>query len=180
MNHSRFLVWLAACVLCTAVFGQPGTACTDPCLKAAISALYIRSPFLSPFRIDIAVEDAVATLEGTVSDAGERALAGEIASGIDGITAVINRIRVDPSQPARDRAQAPVDCLTSAAALVDRVTTQLYWHRATHGMRPEVSARDGTIILQGAAANPQQAELARLIALNTCGVQRVESRITIR
>ncbi len=177
MKYPKLVLWLLCCALPVAAVGAQNQACTDPCLKAAIAALYIRSPFLSPFRIDIAVEDSVATLEGTVSDPGERALAEEIAAGVDGISTVVNRIRVEPPASKQPVAGPPVDCLADDAALADRVTTQLYWHRATHGMQVDVSARDGTVTLRGQAADPQQAELARLIAVNTCGVKRVDNQL---
>ena len=169
--------WLLCCTLPAAAAGTPGKACTDPCLEAAIAALYIRSPFLSPFRIDIKVEDSVATLEGIVADAGERSLAEEIANGVDGITAVVNHIRVEPSTSAQQPVKPPLDCLTDDDVLADRVKTQLYWNRITHGMAVAVSASDGVITLSGQATDRHQAELARLIALNTCGVKQVDSQI---
>lgn len=154
-----------------------GKACTDPCLQAAIAVLYIRSPFLSPFNIDIKVEDSVATLQGIVADAGERSLAEEIATGVDGITAVVNHIRVEPSTAVQQPVKPLLDCLTNDDALADRVKTQLYWNRITHGMAVAVSARDGVITLRGQATDGHQAELARLITLNTCGVKKVDSQI---
>lgn len=165
-------LWLL-CTALPAAAGIHAEVCTDPCLKAAIAALYIRSPFLSPFRINIEVADSVATLGGRVSEPGERALAAEIAASVDGISAVVNRIRVEPSASAQRAAGPPIACRTDDATLVKRVTAQLHWHRATHGMTVEVSAHDGVVALAGQAANAQQAELARLIAVNTCGVQRV-------
>jgi osmotically-inducible protein OsmY len=170
-------LWLLCCSLPAAATGAPGEACTDPCLKAAIATLYIQSPFLSPFRVDIKVKDSVATLEGSVSDAGERALAEEIATGVEGITAVVNRIRVEPSTSAQRLTNSALDCLTDDAALADRVKTQLYWNRITHGMAVEVSAHEGLITLRGQAADSHQAELARLITLNTCGVKQVDSKL---
>ncbi|MGB7932315.1 MAG: BON domain-containing protein [Gammaproteobacteria bacterium] len=170
-------LWLLCCTLPAATAGTPDKACTDPCLQAAIAALYIRSPFLSPFRIDIKVQDSVATLEGIVADAGERSLAQEIATGVDGITAVVNHIRVEPSTSAQQPVKSPLDCLTDDDALADRVKSQLYWNRITHGMAVAVSARDGVITLRGQATDRHQAELARLITLNTCGVKQVDSQI---
>jgi hyperosmotically inducible protein len=169
--------WLLCCTLPAAAVETPDKACTDPCLEAAIAALYIRSPFLSPFRVGIKVQDSVATLEGIVDDAGERSLAEEIATGVDGITAVVNHIRVEPSTSAQQPVKPPLDCLTDDDALADRVKTQLYWNRKTHGMAVEVSARDGVITLRGQATDRHQAELARLITLNTCGVKQVDSQI---
>jgi len=170
-------LWLLCCTLPAAAAGTPDKACTDPCLQAAIASLYIRSPFLSPFRVDIKVQDSVATLEGIVADAGERSLAEEIATGVDGITAVVNHIRVEPSTSPQRPVKPPLDCLTDDDALADRVKTQLYWNRITHGMAVAVSARDGVITLNGKATDRHQAELARLITLNTCGVKQVDSQI---
>lgn len=152
-------------------------ACTDPCLKAAIAAQYIRSPFLNPFQLGIEVTGSVATLEGSVPDAGTRVLAEEIATGVEGITAVVNRIQIEPGTSAQHHAWPQVDCLTDDATLADRVRTQLHWNRATHGMTVSVTVRNGVVSLRGIAANPRQAELARLIAYNTCGVKRVSSEL---
>jgi len=170
-------LWLLICVLPATATGAQTEACTDPCLKAAIAVHYLQSPFLSPFRIDITVKDSVVTLEGSVADEGERALASEIATGLDGVTNVVNRIRVEPAASAQHPVMPPVDCLADDAALADRVRTQLYWNRATHGLAVDVTANDGTVTLRGQAADPHQAELARLITLNTCGVKRVDSAL---
>ncbi|MGD8620161.1 MAG: BON domain-containing protein [Gammaproteobacteria bacterium] len=173
-------VWLLCCTLPVAAAETPNEACTDPCLKAAITVLFIRSPFLSPFRLGIAVKDSVVTLDGTVSEPSQSQLAEEIATGIDGVTAVINRIRVEPPASSQQAMAPPrVDCVTGDAGLADRVRMQLHWNRSTHGMAIAVTASDGIVTLDGPAADAQQAELARLIAINTCGVKRVKSHFQI-
>jgi hyperosmotically inducible periplasmic protein len=180
MKYSCLGLWLLFCALPVAAAETPDEACTDPCLKAAITVLYIRSPFLSPFRLGVTVKDSVVTLDGSVSEAGESLLAEEIATGVDGVTAVVNRIRIEPTTSAQ-RAGTPssVDCLTDDAGLAERVEAQLHWNRTTHGMVLAVSARDGIVTLRGPAVDTQQAELARLIAINTCGVKRVDSDLQI-
>ena len=175
MKYTYLAVWLISSVLPVAAAGTQGKACTDPCLKAAITTLYIRSPFLNPFQIGITVEDSVATLEGTVTDKGERALAEELAAGLEGITGVINRIHIEPSASAQHPTGIPVDCLANDTALSDRVEAQLNWNRATHGMAVDISTHDGIVTLRGQAIDPHQAELARLITINTCGVKQVNS-----
>ena len=177
MQYRFMALWLLCMTLPTAASGVRAEVCTDPCLKAAIAALYIRSPFLSPFRIDIQVTDSVATLQGRVAGPGERALAEEIAASVDGITAVVNRIRVEPRASEQRAGGATIECLTDDATLAKRVEAQLHWHRATHDMAVDISVRDGVVTLSGQAASAQQAELARLIAVNTCGVKRVVSEL---
>jgi len=173
-------IWLLCCTLPVAAAETPNEACTDPCLKAAITVLFIRSPFLSPFRLGIAVKDNVVTLDGTVSGPGQSQLAEEIATGVDGVTAVINRIRIEPSAASLQAEALPrLDCMTDDAGLADRVRAQLHWNRSTHGMAIAVTTSDGTVTLDGPAADAQQAELARLIAINTCGVKRVKSHFQI-
>ena len=180
MKYPCLGLWLLFCALPAAAAETPGEACTDPCLKAAITVLYIRSPFLSPFRLGITVKDSVVTLDGHVSGPGESQLAEEIATSVDGVTAVVNRIRIEPATSAQQAVTpAPVDCLTDDAGLAERVKAQLHWNRATHGMVLAVSARDGIVTLRGPATDSQQAELARLIAINTCGVKRVNSNLQI-
>ena len=175
MKYSFLGLWLLCSALPASATETPVEACTDPCKKAAIAMHYLQSPFLSPFRIDITVKDSVVTLEGSVADEGERALAGQIAAGMDGVSNVVNRIRIEPEKSAQYSAIPPLDCLTDDRTLTGRVRTQLYWTRATHGMALDVTARDGIVTLRGEAADHHQAELARLITLNTCGVKRVDS-----
>jgi hyperosmotically inducible protein len=177
MKYPFLGLLLLCCSLSASATGTETEACTDSCLKAAIALQYLQSPFLSPFRIGIRVEDAVVTLDGNVADEGERALAGEIANGLEGVSDVVNRIRVEPAASAQHPGISPVDCLADDASLADRVRTQLYWNRTTHGMAVDVKANDGTVTLRGQAADPHQAELARLITINTCGVKRVESAL---
>ena len=179
MNYTHLGFWLICSILPVAVTTAQDKSCTDPCLKAAIASLYIRSPFLNPFQIDVAVKSSIATLEGIVSDEGERALAEELATGLEGITKVVNRIRVQPSASAEHPAGIPVDCLTNDTALADRVKTQLYWNSATHGMTIDVSTHNGIVILTGQVTDQHQAELARLIAINTCGVKQVDSKLQV-
>jgi osmotically-inducible protein OsmY len=62
-------------------------------------------------------------------------------------------------------------------ALSNRVEAQLYWNRATHGMAVDVSTHDGIVTLQVQSTDPQQAELASLITINTCGVKQVNSQL---
>lgn len=179
MKYSYLGLWLLCCTLPVAASESQRDVCTDPCLKAAITVLFIRSPFLNPFRLGITVEDSVVTLDGQVFREGESLLAEEIAGEVEGVTAVVNRIRVEapPASPEQATTPASIDCLADDATLADRVGTQLHWNRATHGMAVTVSARDGIVTLRGTAADPQQAELARLIAINTCGVNRVNSNL---
>jgi osmotically-inducible protein OsmY len=180
MTNRLKQLWLICLFLPAAAYGTNTAVCTDPCLKAAIAALYLRSPFLSPFRIDIEVTDAVATLHGTVATLPERTLAEEVATSVDGLRSVVNDIRVKPSASGESAAGPPVECLTDDATLAKRVRAQLQWNRATHGMVVEVASRDGVVTLDGEASNAQQAQLARLIVLNTCGVQQVTSRLQLR
>jgi osmotically-inducible protein OsmY len=96
---------------------------------------------------------------------------------MDGVNDVVNHIRVEPAASAQHPAIPPIDCLADDTELAERVRTQLYWNRATHGMALDVTANNGTVTLRGEAADPHQAELARLITLNTCGVKHVDSAL---
>jgi hyperosmotically inducible protein len=178
MNIRYILPCLLCCTLMAPGSQAQDNMCTDPCLKATVATLFIHSPFLSPFRVDISVRDGVATLQGTVSDAGERDLAEETVWSVEGISAVVNRIQVDPAISSKGLGKSPLGCRTSDDALADRVRTQLYWHRPTHGMAVEISVRNGIVTLKGMAGDPKQVRLAGLIAQNTCGVSKVVNQIT--
>lgn len=153
-------------------------ACQDPCLKAAIASLFMRSPFLSPFEITISVQDASVTLEGVVADTGERDLAVEIARSIEGVRKVVDNLQIDPDSMSGPDL-AGLACDTDDASLAERVRSQLFWNRNTHGLTLQVAAGNGIVTLQGDVASRSEAALARLIALNTCGVSQVNSQLRV-
>ena len=61
-----------------------------------IWATYATTPILDTRDIDVDVEGNTVTLTGVVETVGEKALAGLIADGADGVTTVNNQLRVDP------------------------------------------------------------------------------------
>jgi len=177
----KYVSIIFACCLCMTAAASPAAApaaCSDPCLKAAIASLYIHSPFLSPFEIRISVDNAVVTLEGTVSDEDKRDLAVEIATGMEGVSQVVDRLQIDPDRESKPSVAGPA-CGADDELLAERVRSQLYWNRNTHGLTLQVSASNGVITLQGNVPTHGDAALARLIALNTCGVSKVRNQLQV-
>ena len=108
------------------------------------------------------------TLHGTVERSLDRVDAEIIASGVEGVTGVVNLITV------RTEGEVPPQKIRA------RVTSILS-NRLTFGvirdLVVEVSA--GTVTLHGLAIRDQDRVVAERLALSVTGVARVENRITI-
>ena len=178
MPHALLILVCSLCIAVVPGIATATSACSDPCLKAAIASLFMRSPFLSPFEIEISVHDASVTLDGVVAGADERSLAVEIARSIEGIRQVVDHLQIDPDSTAGP-ADTGFACDTDDISLAERVRSQLYWNRNTHGLTLQVAASDGIVTLQGEASSRSEAALARLIALNTCGVSQVNNLLRV-
>lgn len=70
----------------------------DRKLMRRVSAALARTQGLNATRVLVRVRDGVVTLAGSVSDAGQVALAAEATRRVDGVVSVVNLLRID-SQP---------------------------------------------------------------------------------
>lgn len=148
--------------------------------EGQIWATYALSPFLRANEIDITVVGGKATLTGAVEEDVNKELAGQLALGVDGITAVDNRIdvRADYEPPARnDRrtyAERVEDASVSAA-----VRSKLAWSQQLDASRTVVSTDQGRVTLTGNVDREADKTLAARLATLTRGVKSVDNRLTV-
>lgn len=133
---------------------------------------------LSPFSIDVEVENGTATLTGEVENDVDRDLAGEVALGVEGIEEIDNQLRVDPEVSTPER-QSDFARQVRDATLTATVKSRLLWNRNTGGLDIDVSTEDGVVSLRGTSESSEASDLAAQLARNTNGVRRVENDIEV-
>ena len=151
---------------------------SDLWLKAALVTTYTLNQHLNPFDIDVEVTDGAAVLRGTADSSVEKDLAGELARGVDGITAVDNRLEIK-SGNSNERPRNELLERVSDANLTAKVKSQLLWNSNTQGLRIDVDTRGGVVTLRGEVASAAESELATQIARNTSGVRRVDNELRV-
>lgn len=68
----------------------------DAAITTAVNAKLVADPSLSALKIDVDTVNGHVTLSGSASDAAARDRASELASQVDGVLAVDNRLSVGP------------------------------------------------------------------------------------
>ncbi len=139
----------------------------DAEVKRMIEDVFQRDAELHAADIDVAVAAHHVTLSGRVAVMGQKVRAENIASQIDGVLTLANRITVG-------RRTAPVSDAELTTAIVDR----LLWSPYVAGSRISVSVADQTARLQGAAANRFAARLAVRSAFDA-GAATVHAELTL-
>lgn len=121
-------------------------------VKSLIEDVFQRDAELNAQEIDIAVTDNQVSLTGTVDTMGQKVRAENIASQLEGVMALDNRIRVeagaDKTKPAND------------ADMAARITDQLIWSPYVDHDRIDVTVNDGQAVLTGKAADRFVAHIA--------------------
>lgn len=117
---------------------------TDQEMLRAIADVFQRDAELHDQEIGVMVDDIRVTLTGTVATMGQKVRAENLASQIEGVLALDNRIVVkggnDPERP-------------SDVEISERIASQFFWSPYVDGDRIEVAVEDGQALLKGTAAN---------------------------
>lgn len=147
--------------------------------EGSVSTALALNRQLSPFKVDVRVEEGVATLRGTVEDDVDRELAEQVALNTAGISRVDNQITLDPAlaeqaQPRQSFAQRLED-----ATLTATVKSKLLWNAATQALAIDVATVDGVVTLKGKAQTADAKQLAGTLATNTDGVYEVNNLISL-
>lgn len=133
---------------------------------------------LSPFSIDVDVENGVAVLTGKVESDVDRDLAEQLALGTEGVKEVDNRLQVDPAtEPSQQNASLAQQF--DDATLTAMVKSKLLWNSNTEGLDIDVDTQGGVVTLKGSARSAEAKELAGRLAENTKGVEGVNNHLSV-
>lgn len=138
---------------------------------------------LKPYTIKVDVENGRAQLTGAVASEEQKALAGQIAGSVEGITAVDNQLGVDASLADTQKADAATDAGVvqrwDDATLAAKVKSKLLLEKRGEGLDIKVTSRAGAITLEGTAASDEASQQAAHLAAQTEGVTAVDNRLKV-
>lgn len=141
-------------------------AIDDQQIADAIDWLLLQNEDVPGNSINVDVYDGRVTLDGRVSDILAKERAGRIAESIIGVTALENRISVDP--PARRDRTISSDVLQA-----------LELDPATDSWEIGVETEDGIVTLTGEVNSLAEMDLAETVAKSVSGVREVRNRIAV-
>lgn len=138
---------------------------------------------LKPYSIKVDVENGRAQLTGAVASEEEKALAGQIAGSVEGITAVDNQLSIDASlanAQNSDTSQAGgVVQRWDDATLAAKVKSKLLLEKRGDGLDIKVSSHAGAVTLEGTAVSEDASQQAEHLAAQTEGVTSVDNRLKV-
>ncbi|WP_122516939.1 BON domain-containing protein [Pseudomonas viridiflava] len=147
--------------------------------EGSIWTAFALNKHLSPFKIDVDVEQGTATLKGKVENEVDRELAERIALDIKGIDKVDNQLETDAALASEPGTKANMAQRFEDATLVATVKSKLLWSSVTEALNIDVDSKDGVVTLKGRAQSPEAKELAGSLASNTDGVVSVNNLISL-
>ncbi|MGD8309525.1 MAG: BON domain-containing protein [Chromatiales bacterium] len=150
---------------------------TDTWIQAQLTTTYALNKHLSPFTVDVDVDDGVVTLQGTVESEVERELAAEIARGANGVREVVNQLTVAPTGDSREESQ--LRRFVDDAEISAKIRARIVWSKSMSLLDVDVSTKDKVVSLSGTVPGEAERELLGRIAANTDGVEAVHNELEI-
>jgi hyperosmotically inducible protein len=127
-----------------------------------------------------ASKDNTATLTGVVGESVKKALAEQIALGVEGIEDVKNELEISEDHVAMiSNGEHSFGEKMDDFSIGTVVKSKLLWRTHTDGMATEVTSEAGVVTLQGTAKNDISRDFAEQIALNNDGVRKVDNQLKI-
>lgn len=167
-----------------------GCGASDPGITTAVKAKLAADDTVKAYRIDVDTKDRIVTLSGEVDTAAAHAKAVELARGTDGVTNVVDQLRVkegmtppggldDAAQDkAREVGGGTADA-TGDGAVTAKVKTKFLADTAVAGLNIDVDTTDGVVTLTGKVPTAAKKARAASIAKDTDGVKSVINKLTI-
>ncbi|WP_372873994.1 BON domain-containing protein [Pseudomonas sp.] len=147
--------------------------------EGSIWTAFALNRHLSPFKIDVDVENGSALLTGSVETSVERDLAEQVALGIDGVNKVDNQLQIDPKIEPTVSSEPTLAQRFDDATLVATVKSKLLWNSNTEGLDIKVTSDKGVVTLTGSAQSAAAKELAGRLTANTDGVRQVHNQLSV-
>jgi len=132
---------------------------SDPTIRRDIETALLDDPATNSYKIKVAVENATATLSGTVGSWIERDLCAQVTKGVKGLKEVKNNIQVDEK---RDRSDSEIK-----ADIERRLASDIY----VDDILIDIKVKKGEVILTGTVGSA--AEKRR--AMTDCWISGVRA-----
>lgn len=160
--------------------GDMSRQLTEARQEGSVWTAFALNRHLSPFSIDVEIENGVAVLTGEVESEVDRDLAEQVALGVEGIREVDNQLKVEGESADRNEdGERSFSSRFNDATTTATVKSKLLWNRNTEGLDINVDTRNGVVILEGNADSSEAKELAERLARNTEGVRQVDNQLEV-
>jgi hyperosmotically inducible protein len=144
---------------------------TDATITAKVKSRLAGDPDVPANAIDVDTRNGEVRLSGIVESERERAEAEAVARATEGVTRVINDIRVG---------ERSVGQTVGDAAVTTRVKARLAADPDVDATDIDVDTDQGVVTLSGAVDNEKERSEALDLARNTPGVKGVRDRLTVQ
>ena len=157
---------------------------SDTWLTAKVQAKYFLDDDIKALDIDVATQDRVVTLSGTIDSELARRQAVAIAQNTDGVRSVRDELRLgggagSPEAGSRGTAGTRIVTGVQDPWITTKIQSQYFLDSDVKGHRIDVDTRSGVVTLTGNVASETRKDLAEQIARETDGVTRVVNRLTV-
>lgn len=165
------------------------TTARDATISTKVKAKLLADPDIAGMKIDVDTRNGVVTLKGTAATDAQMSKAAAIASKIEHVTRVENRLTLPgASLDANIEIGAPVIATETSrsvgttvkdAAISSTVKTKLLADPDVSGTKIDVDVRNKVVMLSGTVASEAQMREAELIASQVDGVVSVSNRLSV-
>lgn len=162
--------------------GDMSRQLTEARQEGSVWTAFALNQHLSPFSIDVEIENGVAVLTGEVESQVDRDLAEQVALGVEGVREVDNQLKVEgenADRAADENKDGSFSDRFNDATTTATVKSKLLWNRNTEGLDINVTTKNGVVTLEGNANSDAASELAERLARNTDGVRQVDNKLEI-
>lgn len=154
----------------------------DTAVTGSVTAAFAVHRDLSERPIDIATEEGVVTLSGAVGSKAERESAEELASHVEGVEGVDNRLEVDPKLGSNEDAEHESRSLGQRiddAALLTKIRTALHLDREVREIELDIQVSEGRVIVRGEVPSEELAERIRTRVASVGGVETLDDELEL-
>ncbi len=147
------------------------SAISDTAMTAQVKAKMMTESKLRGSDISVTTNNAVVTLEGTVSDPEARSVAERAARSIDGVRGVQNNLNTSGGSGAMEGAQR----VMSDTWITTKVKSEILADSLSKGFDVSVDTKEGIVTLEGALKDQEAIDHVTEIAAGVEGVKRVDA-----
>ncbi len=154
-------------------------AVEDAAVVASVKAAYALNRELADRAIRVEARSGNVILRGIVGAESEKSAAASLAESVEGVRSVENLLEVQSSLPPESGSSRSLGETIDDAALIAKVQAALRLDKETRPLRIEVSARGGTVVVEGTVPSPSLRTRVLERVASVSGVESVEDRMRL-
>jgi hyperosmotically inducible periplasmic protein len=151
---------------------------SDNTIECQVALLLHENTLLSAYVLQPTVDNGTVYLKGIVHTPTEKELAGNLASTVAGVRAVVNNLTVNTKMHEEYAENGWLHNVTDALVTAI-VKSQLLIYPGTGGVNVHVKTHDGVVSLAGQVGSLIEKEQAEKVALGTRGVEAVRNDLVV-